>query len=143
MKAKEFLQRLLKIDRLIENKLYEQAYWKNKAIGTTTQLSGDKVQSSSNPEKMADAISEYLDLEKEITERIDSLIDKRKEIISVIEQLNALEYDVLHKIYVQYITLDAVAVMYGKTYSWVTTIHGRALKNLQKILDEREIEHNE
>ena len=26
---------------------------------------------------------------------------------------------------------------YGKTYSWATTVHGRALEHVQKILDER------
>ena len=65
------------------------------------------------------------------------MIDKKKDVISVIEHLNATEYDILHKVYVQYFTLDEVAEMYEKTYSWATTVHGRALRNVQKILDSR------
>lgn len=31
----------------------------------------------------------------------------------------------------------------GKTYSWATTVHGRALKHVQDILNEREGEKHE
>jgi hypothetical protein len=30
-----------------------------------------------------------------------------------------------------------VAIACERTYSWVTTVHGRALKNVQEILDAR------
>ena len=143
MKAKEFLQQLLKIDRQIENKQDEQEHWKSVAAGTASKFGTERVQSSGNPDKMADAIGKYIELEKEITQEIDRLIDKRREITGTIEQLNYMEYDILYKIYVKYISFDDVAIMYGKSYSWVTTIHGKALKNLQKILDEREIHSNE
>lgn len=137
MKAKDFLKQLKKLDRLIENKLIEKSQWKAMALNTTSKLSEDKVQSSGSQQKMADAIDKYIDIEKEIDACIDKLIDTRKDVISVIEQLNATEYDICHKIYVQYFTLQEVADFYSKSYNWVTTIHGRALKKVQKILDER------
>ena len=53
--------------------------------------------------------------------------------------MDATEYDILHKVYVQFFTLYDVADIYEKSYSWVTSIHGRALANVRKILDERNV----
>ncbi len=137
MKAKEFLLQVKKLDKMIENKLIEVEQWKAIANNTVAEMSGERVQSSGNPQKMADAIAKYVDLEKEINQCIDDLIETKKGVISVIEQLNATEYDMLHKIYIQNIPLYDVAEMYDRTYSWATTIHGRALKHVQLIIDKR------
>jgi DNA-directed RNA polymerase specialized sigma24 family protein len=64
---------------------------------------------------------------------------KKKDVLNVIEQLDAVEYDVLHKIYVQDFTLQDVASLYGRRYEWATTTQGRALKRVQNILDERDL----
>lgn len=137
MNAKEFLRQIKKLDRLIENKLIEIQRWKDIANNTTATLSGERVQSSGNPQKIADAICRYIDLEREINQDIDELVEAKKDVIGVIEQLNATEYDIIHKIYVQYLTLEDVADAYDRTYSWATTIHGRALKHIQNILNKR------
>lgn len=137
MNAKEFLRQIKKLDKLIENKLIEIQRWKDIANNTTANLTGERVQSSGNPQKIADAIGRYIDLEREINQDIDNLVDTKKDVIGVIEQLNATEYDVMHKIYVQHLTLEDVADAYDRTYSWVTTIHGRALKHVQNILNKR------
>ena len=137
MNAKDFLRQIKKLDRLIENKLIEIQRWKDIANNTTANLSGERVQSSGNPQKIADAIGRYIDLEREINQDIDKLVDTKKDVIGVIEQLNATEYDIIHKIYVQYLTLEDVADAYDRTYSWATTIHGRALKHVQNILNKR------
>ena len=137
MDAKIFLQQLKKLDYMITNKIIEKEQWMTIATGTTAQMGGERVQSSSSQQKMADAVGKYIDMEKEIDRIIDMLVDTRQDVINVIEKLNATEYDLIHKIYVQYLTLDDVAELYEKSYSWVTTVHGRALKNVQKILDGR------
>lgn len=93
----------------------------------------EKVQSSGSNQQMADAIDEYVDLENDVYGILD-LIQKRDAIIKNIEKLNITEYDVLHKIYIQNMDLNEVAEECDKSYSWVTSTHGRALKNLQKIL---------
>ena len=137
--AQLFLKQLKKLDCMINNKMIERAQWKAMATGTTAKYGGERVQSSGSQQKMADSVCKYVDIEKELDAAIDRLVDARREVISVIERLNVMEYDVLHKVYVQYMTFDEVADEYGKSYSMITTIHGRALKNVQRILDEREV----
>lgn len=137
MKAKDFLQQLKKLDYMIQNKIYEKEQWKTIAMGTTAQMGSERVQSSGSQQKMADAIGKYVDMEKEIDRIIDALVDTRNDVLSVIERLNVTEYDVLHKRYVQYMSFDEIAAAYDRSTSWSTTIHGRALKKVQKILDAR------
>ena len=138
--AKGFLRQIRKLDALIKNKIAEREQWKEIALGTSVQLN-ERVQFHGSQQKMADAVGKYIDIEKEIDHCIDNLIAKKKEVISVIEQLNAVEYDILHKVYVQYLTLHEVAYSIDKSYSSVTSIHGRALVNVKKILDERSVQN--
>lgn len=137
MKAKEYMLQVQKLDTIIENKLAEVERWRDIATGTTAQSEGDRVQATGSKQRMADAVVQYVTIQAEINADIDRLADLKKEIIKTIESLSVDEYDILHKVYVQQMTLQETASMKDKSYSWVTTMHGRALANLQKILDER------
>lgn len=137
MNAKEFLLQIKKLDKLIENKLAEIRQWKDIANNTTVNMSGERVQSSGNHDTTANAICTYLDMEAELQKDVERLIAIKKDVINVIEQLNATEYDVLHKIYVQGFTLQEVASLYDRRYEWASTTQGRALKHVQNILNKR------
>jgi DNA-directed RNA polymerase specialized sigma subunit len=68
-----------------------------------------------------------------------SVVDIKKEVIQTIEQLDsATEYNVLHMRYIQYFSLQEIADHYNKEYGWVTTVHGRAIKSVQVVLDRKE-----
>ena len=136
MDSKEFLKQVRKLDLKIKNKLIEQQQWRSIALGITANMDGERVQSSGAKSKMADAIEKCVDMEAEIDRLVDELIDTKKKVIAVIEQLDsATEYDVLHRRYIQYQSLQDIADHYGYDYGWATTTHGRALKNVQAILD--------
>lgn len=135
MNAKEYLLQIKKLDMMIRNKKVEIQQLKDVAGSVTPTMSGERVQSTRNPQRMADAIGEYVDLEAETRRDLAELVTKKREIIGMIERLNTAEYDVLHKIYVQYLNFDEVAYTCNYSRSWVTTVHGRALKHLQDILN--------
>lgn len=153
MDAKSFLRQLRHIDCMIENKLIERNQWKSIAMGTTAggesvKINGvmhnmERVQTSGSQQRMADAVGRYMDIEREVNECIDRLVDTKKDVISVIEQLETNQYDILHKKYVQYLTFSEIAVIKNKSESNIISNHGIALKNVQKILDERENKKNE
>lgn len=138
MKSKDYLKQIEKLDTLIQNKLAEKGRWKDIALGITTSTEGERVQSSGSQQKMADAINRCIDIEREIDSFVDGMVDLKKEIIQTIEQLNPTEYDVLHKRYIQNMTFDEIAEAKRKSKSWATTVHGRALQSVQRILDDRE-----
>ena len=138
MDAKSYLRQVENIDVRIQNKLIELQQWRDIAVGITASIGGERVQASSSQQKMADAVVKCVDMETEINALVDSLIETKKDVIAVIEQLESpTEYDILHKRYIQFIELKEIADRYGREYTTITTAHGRALKNVQNILDKK------
>lgn len=136
MRAKKFLAKIRQLDTIVKNKLFEKEQLEALATSVTQRLTADKVQTSTNPDKMSDVVHKIIKIEEEINEAVDRFVDYRQEAAGIIEQLNPTEYDLLHMVYIQYLSLDEVAIKKNKTYTWVTTVHGRALKNVQNIIDE-------
>ena len=138
MDAKTFLSQVKKLEFMIQNKLLEKKRWKEIALGITANMDGERVQSSGGKSKMADAIEKCVDMEAEIDSLVDKLIDTKKEVVQTIEQLDSpTEYDLLHKKYIQFMTFEEIAECYGREYTTITTAHGRALKNVQALLERK------
>lgn len=136
-RAQTYLEGIYKYDAIIENKMAEVEKYRCIASGITSTTEGERVQSSGTKSKMADAINLVVDLETEIAELIEKSLNERREIIRTIEQMDAMDYDVLHKRYVQRLTFDEIGASRNMSKSWATTVHGRALQRLNKILDNR------
>lgn len=138
MRAKEFLHQVEKLDKVITNKLIEKEQWMSIATSTAVNSSdGDRVQASGSQQKMADAVLKMIEVEEEIDRCIDKLVYAKKDVISTIELLPVNEYDLIHKVYIQFKSLDEASELMNKSYSWAATVHGRALKHVQDILDGR------
>ena len=136
--AQLYLERVEMIDSIIKNKLIERQQWMDIALGITANMGGEKVKSSGSQSNMADAIGKCVDMETEIDRLVDKLIETKKEVIQTIEQLDSpIEYNILHMRYIQFKDLQSIADHYGKEYGWATTTNGRAVANVQRILDER------
>lgn len=145
MRAETYLERIKKIDVLILNKTREHRRWVDSAEGLSGDAAGERVQSSRNLQRVADAIGNYIDLEREIK----ALEAEKQNIIRTIEHLPSVEYDILHKLYVgkydkkldrmQYATLKDIAYQYKKSYDWAKKKKQRALRLLGAVLDEQGI----
>lgn len=136
MDARFYLNQIEKIDRLIQNKKYERDQWMAVAEGTSMTANGERVQSSGPMHKMENAVIKIV----EVDESIKALEDKKQEIIKTIELLNAESYDILHKKYVQYMNLEEVGTILGYSWSTIKRKHKEAIRRLQIILNEKEIE---
>ena len=132
MEAKRYLEEYKKIDTMILNKTIEAEQWEALAQSITANMGGERVQSSSNQQKMQDYICNKIDIEAEI----DALIAKKQDITDTIALLPMADYNILHKVYIQSLSFKEIASD-EKDYSNVTTAHGRALQRLQKVLDGR------
>lgn len=141
MEAREYLSEVQKKDLIVENTLFELEQVEALATSVTQHLSDVKVQTSGNPDKMSDIVQKIIEKRNEYNEAVDDFVDYRDEVVENIKQLNATEYDLLHKVYIQYMTLKDFALASRKkmSYSNVTTLHGRALDKLQKILDKKSL----
>jgi DNA-directed RNA polymerase specialized sigma24 family protein len=135
-KAQIYLERVEKIDTIVKNKLIEQRQWRELAMSISANMEGERVQSSSPKSKLENAVVNCVAMEDEIAEAVDKLIAEKKKIVNTIEKLySPTEYKILHMRYIQYISLSDIADRLDKEYTWVTTTHGRALKNVQKMIE--------
>lgn len=147
--AKEYLGQIQKINKVIENKNQEKEQWLLIASGTKALTNKDRVQSTPRRDQLEEATIQMTIIEEEIKQSLDLLIRTKMEVIKTIEKLPTIEYDLLHKVYIgrvvtkdekkitEYMKLEDVANLYDKSYTWATTVHGRALEHLRKILEER------
>ena len=136
--AQIFLEQVEKLDSIITNKLIEKQQWKDIALGITANMDGERVQSSGAKDKMGNAVIKLVDAEAEIDSLVDKLIAVKKEVIQTIEQLySPTEYKLLHLRYIQYVPLKDIADRWGVEYTNITTTHGRALKNVQSIMNKK------
>lgn len=138
-KAQKYLERVEWIDSIVHNNLIEQKQWQELALSITANMGGERVQSSGSKSKMADAVEHCVDAEDYILRSVQRLKAEKREIISVIEQVDSpICYNVLHLRYIQYKSLQEIADKYKKSYEWSKTTHGRAVANVQRILDKKE-----
>lgn len=138
MDAKQYLSQIRKYDFLLQNRKEEIVLLKQRSGVFGNELVGrEKVQVSKCIDQMEKCIIDYTEQEEMLREEIFHYWHKRSEIIHTIERLKTVEYDLLYKVYVRGWNLQQVADEYGKSYSWTTSMHARALKNVQMILDER------
>lgn len=98
-----------------------------------SDLTHDRVQASSDPDKMLSLISKINQKEAEITKCIDELVDIKAVISGQIQRLDDAKYvEVLHSRYVMCSKWEDIAAQMGKTERWVLRLHGRALQEFEK-----------
>lgn len=132
MTAEQYLERVKKIDALIENKLKDYKRWVVAAEGLGGFSVSERVRSSGNLQKMPGAIANYIEIEQEI----EALKQERRAIIKTLERLPPTEYKLLHKSFIQELTLYEIADYFGKSYDWAKKKKRAALDMLQEIIDE-------
>lgn len=135
MTAKEYLQQIRKIDLLIQNKLKQAQELRSKLEVKGINFESDGSTSATrNVTKMNDLIVSVVTLEEEINQQIDLLINKKREVMRVIDLLDdGNEIAVLYQRYFNYRKWEEIAVDMDYTYRGVLKIHGRALQNLEKV----------
>ena len=138
MKARDYLDQLEVIETRIQSIQYDIQQLKEFALSITPAYDGERVQASGNNQRMATAVCRWADKEQELNATIDKLIDTRLDIARTIEDLKRpKESGVLHMCYIQKKSFKEIALHYDKSVSWATSVHGRALQSLQKVLDSR------
>ena len=134
MTAKEYLRQLKYLDNRINAKLLEREQIRTIAEKTTVSLS-EKVQTSSG-NKMDDVVVRLVELEEFINKDIDKLVELREEAGDKINRLSNDKYKiVLSMYYLSNKTFEEVAELTKMSFQWVHTLHKKALKEFEKILN--------
>lgn len=136
MGAKEYLSQAMWLDRIINNKLEQKEELESLAQRTTVDISREKVsggRSTNSP--MEDATVKLIDLCNEINDDIDKLVELKKEILETINQVEDFSCQlVLEMRYINNKSWDDVAREMGYDRRTIFRMHGKALKEIEKII---------
>ena len=133
MTSEEYLKQIQKLDCLINNKLAEKERIFSIATNINQTLSG-MPHNSGVSDKVGDGAVKLADMESEIDRMVDEYADKKGEVIHTIEQLPAMEYDVIHKHYIQGRAWEDVAQSAGYTLDNIFKIRTKALEHIDKMI---------
>lgn len=114
------------------------------ATSTTAATDREAVQTSSTSDKVGNSAAKILDLKAEIEQEKVAALEQIKECIATIEQVRKLpiktaqtQYDILHLKYVSGKKLKYIAYKLNYDYDYIRELHGRALKNVQMLLNKQ------
>ena len=98
MTAKEYLGQAYRLDQRINSKIEQVSSLNELATKCTTSLTGMPRNPNHATSRMADVVAKIIDLQAEINRDIDTLVDLKREIVSVIKDMG---YDLryLHKLH--------------------------------------------
>ena len=136
MNAETFLEQYGTITATIRRKQRLKEKCEAQAENITSHLTPDKVQSSGSLQKMAEAIEEARDLEKEIKELFIQKNEVRKLIEGVINQISGKPGEVLYEKYLILNDEDVIAKVIDRTEDTVYRLLKEGKEKVQKILDE-------
>ena len=132
MTAKQYLNRVRRIDKEIEALLRMVRKTRESLESMTQNYDGDGAQSTKNPHKF----DRLVELESMVDKKIDEQIDLKAEILNTIMQLDDRRQRlVLMEYYVEMKTLEQVAVDLNYSYMHITRLHGYALKEIGKLIN--------
>ena len=143
MEAREFLGQVRYLDLQVQSKLHQIEALKSLACRVTTVYSAEPVMHTRNVSGMEDVILRIMEAEDALNAKIDELVSAKLRIGIVI---NRVEDDVLRLIlekkYLEFETLDRIGGTLNFSSRYMRKLHGRALDEVQQILDEEENSDN-
>lgn len=134
MTTKQYLGQIERLNKMIENKMVEVAQIRAMACNISVPIDKDRVQSSSNPDKMGERVAKLVDLERETDDLVNSFVQKRKHIIEQIDSLERKEhYLVLTYKYVQFMDFKEIFLKMGISERSMYSFYGQALKEFENL----------
>jgi len=134
MNAKEYLSQAIWLNQRINSKLEQVSSLRTLASKVNTTFGEERVQSTKKQSPMEETIVRLIDLENEVNEDIDELIKLKSEIEETINQVDDPVYQlILQMRYIDRKTWEEVARNVGYDRRTIFRIHGKALKEIEKI----------
>lgn len=128
MTTKEYLNQIGKLTFMIEAKFEELYRLQTLACRVTVATDGERVKSSPDPDRMADAVENIIKCEEELNVLIKRTVNQRSQIIKMIDALdNPNSHKILTLRYVQELTDKEIASKMNIAPSHVYKVQKTAL----------------
>lgn len=140
MTTKEYLGQMKNVDCFIRDKLEEAEKWRAIAEKITGNLNDVCVQTTKQPDKMANAVTRLVDLVRESDKMAFDLINLKEKIISQIDELHKMgfnvEYNILKSYYVNERSLAFIALDSHYSYKQTKRNYEKAIRRFEGIFGE-------
>lgn len=129
MTAKEYLSQAYRLDLRINSKIEQVSSLNDLATKCTSVINDMPRNPNRGTSTMANAIDKIIDLQYEINNDIETLVNLKQEIVTVIKEIENLEFQtLLEKRYLCFLSWERIAVDMGYDLRYVHKLHNRALK---------------
>lgn len=137
IKAEEFLSQAYRIDLQIQSKVDQLARIRACAGGSGLRYGDVKIQSSAQDSMVENAVMKIMEEERVINEEIDRLVDTKRQIREVINQVSDVTYRlILEKRCLLFETWRKIGFDMNLSERWAQIIHREAVRVVQGILDQ-------
>ena len=132
MTIKEYLSQAYRLDQRINNKMEQISRLHDLAINATSTIKANCVCDSGNKQRMENNVVKIVDLEREITQDIDTLVELKKDIMALIKAVKNPEYQTLLELrYLCFKKWEQIALDMGYTRRHLERMHIKALKSIK------------
>lgn len=136
MTAAEYLNRLITLDKEINNKLQRIETLREIANSTSAPNIGEKVQCSRQKSPLENIVAKIVDLDREVDSKIDELVDLKAELWELLGNMADERYrNVLWMRYTENKTMRQIAVENDRTKRHIRRLHAQALEEFRKIFE--------
>ena len=133
MEIWKLVKDMRKLDEEIEDRLLKITELKC-SIGCRGISYGERVQGSHEHDKMADVMSEVIELENEVDFMVDRLVEIKRTFIERADRLNnPLERDVVIKLYPENKSPEMTATECERSVRQIYRIRKKAMKKLEQM----------
>ena len=135
--AKKYLRQIEILDFRITAKVYERQNVLDMLLRITPIMRDTTSGGAAGHDKMENGVVKLTAYEEEINADIDRLIELKREISEVIDRVeNPKRRAVLRFRYINHKSFEQIAVDMDMSYRNICYIHGKALRDVWKILEE-------
>ena len=125
MTAKEYMEQARYLDMQINSKIEQIRNLNELATKATTVYSDMPHSPNRNTSRMEETVV-----------KIDALVNLKREIMRVVNRIEPVEYrTILEMRYLQFKKWEQIALLMSTDLRWVYRMHGRALNEVQKIIN--------
>lgn len=137
--AKEYLMSIALLDAKIDARVSEMDELKDRLLHITATLSPDKGSGGAGgtQDKMAGTMARIVDMQRQINADIDALIDRKDAALKMLDSMkNPVHMTILHRRYFLHQPFERIATDMNYSWRWVCKLHGRALQELEKVMQD-------
>ncbi len=131
MTAKEYMEQARYLDMQINSKIEQVRNLNELATKVTTVYSDIPHNLNRNTSQMEETVLKIIDLESEINKDIDTLVNLKREIQAVINNVEDEKHRILLELrYINQMSWEEIAVQLGYNLRYTHKIHGLALQKV-------------